>query len=105
MVDDPGERIPHGRAFFTFVGLSAALLQVAGDGHGGALSPEKLRTAVGNILGISSVKFITSLAGILAYIGWSIVARSRRTPKTGPLEDSSLGMRRLSVYVSRRFSF
>ena len=61
--------------FFTFVGLSAALLQVAGDGHGGALSPDKLRGAVENILGISSVKFITSLAGILAYIGWSLAAR------------------------------
>ena len=46
--------------FFTFVGLSAALLQVAGDGHGGALGPDKLRGAVENILGISSVKFITS---------------------------------------------
>jgi hypothetical protein len=86
--------------FFTFVGLSAALLQLAGDGHDGVLSPDKLRTAVGNILGISSVKFITSLAGILAYIGWSLVARFQANAQERAVGRLVAGVRRLSSYVS-----
>jgi hypothetical protein len=86
--------------FFTFVGLSAALLQVAGDGHDGALSPDKLRTAVGNILGISSVKFITSLAGILAYIGWSLAARFQIDAQERAVGRLIAEIRRLSTYVS-----
>lgn len=85
--------------FFTFVGLSAALLQVAGDGHGGALSPDKLRSAVENILGISSVKFITSLAGILAYIGWSLAARSQSDAQDRVIGRLVAEIRRLSIYV------
>jgi ABC-type transporter Mla subunit MlaD len=86
--------------FFTFVGLSAALLQVAGDGHHGALSPDKLRGAVENILGISSVKFITSLAGILAYIGWSLVARFQADAQDRAVGHLVAEIRRLSTYVS-----
>ena len=62
--------------FFTFVGLSAALLQLGGDGHD-SLSPAQLKRAVEGILAVSSVKFITSIAGILAYIFWSVVARQQ----------------------------
>ncbi len=62
--------------FFTFVGLSAALLKLAGDGHE-PLSPAQLKIAVEGILAVSSVKFITSIAGILAYIFWSLVARQQ----------------------------
>jgi hypothetical protein len=86
--------------FFTFVGLSAALLQVAGDGHGGALGPDKLRGAVENILGISSVKFITSLAGILAYIGWSLAARSQADAQDRAVGRLVAEIRRLSIYVA-----
>ena len=85
--------------FFTFVGLSAALLQVAGDGHG-SLPPEKLGQAVQGILGISSVKFITSLAGILAYIGWSLVARFQADAQDRAVARLVAAIRRLSTYVS-----
>jgi hypothetical protein len=86
--------------FFTFVGLSAALLQVSGDGHSGALSPDKLRGAVENILGISSVKFITSLAGILAYIGWSLAARFQADAQDRAVTCLVAEIRQLSIYVS-----
>jgi len=86
--------------FFTFVGLSAALLQVAGDGHGSAMSPDRLRGAVENILGISSVKFITSLAGILAYIGWSLAARFQTDAQERVVGRLVEEVRRLSTYVS-----
>ena len=85
--------------FFTFVGLSAALLQVAGDGHA-SMAPEQLRHAVESILGISSVKFITSLAGILAYIGWSLVARIQADAQDRAVDRLVAEIRRLSTYVS-----
>jgi ABC-type transporter Mla subunit MlaD len=56
---------------FTFVGLSAALLKV---GNAGA-DAVQLRNAISKILEISSAKFITSIAGIIAYIGWTLAAR------------------------------
>jgi antitoxin component HigA of HigAB toxin-antitoxin module len=85
--------------FFTFVGLSAALLQVAGDGHTSML-PEQLRHAVENILGISSVKFITSLAGILAYIFWSLVARFQADAQDLAVDGLVSELRGLSTYFS-----
>jgi hypothetical protein len=85
--------------FFTFVGLSAALLQVGGDGQG-AMNPEQLRRAVERILGVSSVKFITSIAGILAYIGWSIVARIQADRQEKVVERLVAEIRQLSTYVS-----
>ncbi len=85
--------------FFTFVGLSAALLQVGGDGQG-AMKPEQLRRAVEGILGVSSVKFITSIAGILAYIGWSIVARIQADRQEKVVERLVAEIRQLSTYVS-----
>ena len=85
--------------FFTFVGLSAALLQLGGDGHD-TLSPAQLKQAVQGILAVSSVKFITSIAGILAYIFWSLVARQQAAAQTGA-EDALLHeIRGLSTYVA-----
>jgi hypothetical protein len=85
--------------FFTFVGLSAALLQVGGDGHS-TMEPTQLRKAVEGILGVSSVKFITSIAGILAYIGWSIVARVQADRQDKAVEHLISEIRHLSAYVS-----
>ena len=56
---------------FTFVGLSAALFEVGRAGSDTA----QLRDAIAKILQISSAKFITSMAGIVAYIGWTLAAR------------------------------
>lgn len=56
---------------FTFVGLAAALLQV-GDVGGADVD---LRAATGKILEASSAKFITSIAGLIAYIASTIGAR------------------------------
>jgi len=85
--------------FFTFVGLSAALLQLGGDGHD-SLSPEQLKRAVEGILAVSSVKFITSIAGILAYIFWSVVARQQSGAQTLAEEDLLREIRALSTYVA-----
>jgi hypothetical protein len=85
--------------FFTFVGLSAALLQLGGGGHD-SLSPEQLKRAVEGILAVSSVKFITSIAGILAYIFWSVVARQQAAAQTRVEEDLLHEIRALSIYVA-----
>jgi hypothetical protein len=85
--------------FFTFVGLSAALLQLGGDGHD-SLSPEQLKRAVEGILAVSSVKFITSIAGILAYIFWSVVARQQAAAQTVAEDDLLREIRALSTYVA-----
>lgn len=55
---------------FTFIGLAAALLRV-GDAGTGA----DLLASTSAVLRISSAKFITSIAGLLAYIGWTLGAR------------------------------
>ncbi|WP_296709044.1 hypothetical protein [Rhodoblastus sp.] len=87
--------------FFTFVGLSAALLQLGGGGAGhDSLSPEQLKRAVEGILAVSSVKFITSIAGILAYIFWSVVARQQSSAQTVAEEDLLQEIRALSTYVA-----
>ena len=85
--------------FFTFVGLSAALLQVGGDGSK-ALDASQLREAVSAILGISAVKFITSLSGILAYIFWSIVARVQADAQDSVVDRFIESIRSLSIYMS-----
>ena len=56
---------------FTFVGLSAALFKV-GDAGADAVH---LREAINGILSVSSAKFITSIAGIIFFILWTIIAR------------------------------
>ncbi|MGO9390679.1 hypothetical protein [Rhodoblastus sp.] len=85
--------------FFTFVGLSAALLQMGGDGHG-SLNPAQLKIAVEGILAVSSVKFITSIAGILAYIFWSVVARQQSSTQVHAEEHLLAEIRALSIYVA-----
>lgn len=57
---------------FTFLGLSAALLKVGSitDADSAAM-----KAAISGILGVSSAKFITSLAGLIAYIGFSLLTR------------------------------
>jgi hypothetical protein len=56
---------------FTFVGLSAALFKV-GDAGADAVH---LREAINGILSVSSAKFITSIAGIIFFICWTLIAR------------------------------
>jgi len=85
--------------FFTFVGLSAALLKLAGDGHD-SLSPAQLKIAVEGILAVSSVKFITSIAGILSYIFWSVVARQQSATQAHAEDVLLEEMRGLSTYVA-----
>jgi ABC-type transporter Mla subunit MlaD len=56
---------------FTFVGLSAALFKIHDLGN----DTDQLRRAISDILKIASAKFITSIAGIVAYIAWTVAAR------------------------------
>lgn len=79
--------------FFTFVGLSAALLRV---GQAGA-EPDQMRQAINSILAISSAKFVTSIAGIMAYIQWSLQARvfaSGQTKEASALAAAVQGLSR-----------
>jgi hypothetical protein len=57
---------------FTFIGLSAALLKVGGIDGGDSAA---MKAAITGILGVSSAKFITSIAGLIAYIFFSLVTR------------------------------
>jgi hypothetical protein len=56
--------------FFTFVGLSAALMKV-----GNIDDAARLREAINGILAVSSAKFITSIFGILLFILWTLFGR------------------------------
>lgn len=85
--------------FFTFVGLSAALLQLGGNGHD-ALSPGELKNAVQGILAVSSAKFITSIAGILCYIFWSLVARAQGAAQTRAEDALIASLRDITTYVA-----
>jgi hypothetical protein len=55
---------------FTFVGLSAALMQVSNVDDAALL-----RVAINGILTVSSAKFLTSIFGILLFIVWTVVGR------------------------------
>jgi hypothetical protein len=56
---------------FTFVGLSAALLRASDAG----IDAVHLRDAINQILSVSSAKFITSIAGIIFFVLWTLIAR------------------------------
>jgi hypothetical protein len=81
---------------FTFVGLTAALTKV---GHGGA-DTSQLREAIGEILSISSAKFITSMAGIVAYIGWTLATRFHVSKQEKLVSRFAAAVQRLSTPVT-----
>jgi hypothetical protein len=81
---------------FTFVGLTAALTKV---GHGGA-DTSQLREAIGEILSISSAKFITSMAGIVAYIGWTLATRFHISKQEKLVSRFAAAVQRLSTPVT-----
>ncbi|MBC9176147.1 hypothetical protein [Pseudoroseomonas ludipueritiae] len=81
---------------FTFVGLTAALTKV---GHGGA-DTSQLREAIGEILSISSAKFITSMAGIVAYIGWTLATRFHVSKQEKLASRFATAVQRLSTPVT-----
>ncbi len=82
--------------FFTFVGLSAALFKV---GEAGA-DTAQLRVAIADILKISSAKFITSMAGIIAYIGWTLVARHSASSQAKAASALATAIQGLSSPIS-----
>jgi hypothetical protein len=81
---------------FTFVGLSAALFKV---GEAGSNTAE-LRQAIAEILRISSAKFITSMAGIVAYIGWTVAARAHASKQAKVVARFASAVQALSVPVT-----
>jgi hypothetical protein len=81
---------------FTFIGLTAALFRV---GQAGA-DTAQLRLAIAEILQISSAKFITSMAGILAYIGWSVVARQYNSAQSKLISRFASAVQTLTAPVS-----
>ena len=81
---------------FTFIGLTAALLKV---GEAGA-DTAQLRLAISDILRISSAKFITSMAGIVAYIGWTLVARAHMSSQSKLATKFASAIQTLSAPVT-----
>ena len=81
---------------FTFIGLSAALFKV---GQAGSNTAE-LRQAIADILSISSAKFITSMAGIITYIGWTLVARHYASTQSKLVLKFAAAVQSLSVPVT-----
>jgi uncharacterized protein YukE len=81
---------------FTFIGLSAALLKVGEVG----VDTTQLRSAVSDILHISAAKFITSMAGILAYIGWTLEARRCASTQSKLAAAFSTAVQRLSSPIT-----
>jgi hypothetical protein len=81
---------------FTFIGLSAALFKVGEAGS----DTSALRDAIADILRISSAKFITSMAGIIAYIGWTLIARHYASVQGKLCLAFASAIQRLSIPVT-----
>ena len=79
---------------FTFIGLSAALLKVADIG---AADSAAMKAAITGILGVSSAKFITSIAGLLAYIGFSLVTRRYQSSQQSAARELADAVQHLSL--------
>lgn len=78
---------------FTFIGLSAALLKVGGIGADSAA----MKAAITGILGVSSAKFITSIAGLIAYIGFSLLTSHYQSSQQTAARQLADVVQRLSV--------
>ncbi|MBK1720481.1 hypothetical protein [Thiocystis violacea] len=79
---------------FTFIGLSAALLKVADIGAADSVA---MKAAITGILGVSSAKFITSIAGLLAYIGFSLVTRRYQSSQQAAARELADAVQHLSL--------
>lgn len=82
--------------FFTFVGLSAALIQVGTAGQ----SDEQLRTMINQILKISSAKFITSVMGIVFFIAWTIIARRMLSGQVAVCDQFAREVQQLTTMIA-----
>ena len=81
---------------FTFVGLSAALFKV-GDAGADAVH---LREAINGILSVSSAKFITSIAGIIFFIFWTLIARWFVWAQRNVMDRFALSVQSLSTMLT-----
>lgn len=82
---------------FTFIGLSAALLKVGAiDGADSAA----MKAAITGILGVSSAKFITSIAGLIAYIGFSLITRRYQNRQQAAARELADAVQHLSIPLS-----
>lgn len=79
---------------FTFIGLSAALLKV---GSINGADSAAMKAAITGILGVSSAKFITSIAGLLAYIGFSLVTRHYQSIQQAAARELADAVQQLSL--------
>jgi len=79
---------------FTFIGLSAALLKVGGIVDADSMA---MKQAITEILGVSSAKFITSIAGLLAYIGFSLVTRRYQSSQQAAARELADAVQHLSA--------
>ncbi|WP_295455392.1 hypothetical protein [uncultured Thiodictyon sp.] len=79
---------------FTFIGLSAALLEVGGIAGADSAA---MKGAINRILGVSSAKFITSIAGLVAYIGFSLVTRRYQSSQQAAARDLADAVQHFSL--------
>ncbi len=79
---------------FTFIGLSAALLKVGGIDGGDSAA---MKAAITGILGVSSAKFITSIAGLIAYIFFSLVTRRYQASQKTAVHELTDAVQHLST--------
>jgi hypothetical protein len=81
---------------FTFIGLSAALFKVGNAGEDAV----HLREAINGILSVSSAKFITSIAGIVFFIFWTLLARTFVAGQQAAANRLALSIQSLTIMVT-----
>ena len=81
---------------FTFVGLSAALFKVGNAGEDAV----HLREAINGILSVSSAKFITSIAGIIFFIFWTLMARIFVARQQAAADQLALAIQGLTTMIT-----
>ncbi|KAA5610868.1 hypothetical protein [Rhodovastum atsumiense] len=80
---------------FTFVGLSAALMKV-----GNVDDAVMLRAGINQILSVSSAKFITSIFGILLFVGWTFFGRWVAADQHAAVTDFAADVQELTTLVT-----
>ena len=85
---------------FTFLGLSAALLHAGEAAEHATTDQAELSKAINGVLSASSAKFITSIAGIVAYIVLTIAARAYASGQSKMASRLAGAVQRLSSYTA-----
>ena len=80
---------------FTFIGLSAALMKL-----GDVADAAKLREGINGVLSVSSAKFMTSIVGIMLFIGWVIFGRAISAGQHGAAAGFAASVQRATTMLT-----